>query len=74
MLQAAGHAMPPSKPILELNPKHALIKGLKSQTDDDKFKEWSHVLLDQAILADGGHLQDPAGFVQRLNKLLEQAA
>lgn len=74
MMQAAGHAMPPSKPILELNPKHALIAGLKTQTDDDKFKEWSHVLLDQAILADGGHLEDPAGFVQRLNKLLEQAA
>lgn len=74
MLQAAGHAMPASKPILELNPKHTLITALKSQTDDDKFKEWSHVLLDQAILADGGHLQDPAGFVQRLNKLLEEAA
>lgn len=74
MMQAAGHAMPPSKPILELNPKHALITGLKTQADDDQFKEWSHVLLDQAILADGGHLEDPAGFVQRLNKLLEQAA
>jgi molecular chaperone HtpG len=74
MLQAAGHAMPASKPILEINPKHSLIKALKTQTDDEKFKQWSMVLLDQAILADGGHLHDPAGFVQRLNSLLEAAA
>jgi molecular chaperone HtpG len=74
MMQAAGHAMPPSKPILELNPKHSLIEKLKTESDDEQFNEWSHVLLDQAVLADGGHLQDPAGFVHRLNSLLEKAA
>jgi molecular chaperone HtpG len=74
MLQAAGHAMPAAKPIFELNPEHKLIEGLKEETDDERFAEWTHVLFDQAILADGGHLDDPAGFVSRLNALLEKAA
>jgi molecular chaperone HtpG len=73
MLQASGHSMPAPKPILELNPDHSLIKSLHTQSDDETFSEWSHVLLDEAILADGGHLDDPAGFVQRLNKLLTEA-
>jgi molecular chaperone HtpG len=72
MLQAAGHALPPSKPIFEINAEHKLIKHLQAQKDESNFKEWTTVLFDQAVLAEGGHLPDPAGFVQRLNRLLEQ--
>ena len=74
MMAAAGQAMPTSKPIFELNPQHKLIENLKIQTDDEQFKKWSEVLFDQAILAEGGHLDDPAGFVQQLNGLLEKVA
>ena len=70
MLKAAGQDIPVSKPILELNPEHPLISRLKAEQDDDRFKEWSHILLDQALLAEGGQLEDPASFVQRLNKML----
>ncbi|MDF2867915.1 MAG: molecular chaperone HtpG, partial [Gammaproteobacteria bacterium] len=70
MLKAAGQEIPVSKPILELNPEHPLISRLKAEQDDDRFKEWSHILLDQALLAEGGQLEDPASFVQRLNKML----
>ena len=72
MMAATGQTMPTPKPIFELNPNHKLIKNLKAQTDDEQFKQWSEVLLDQAILAEGGHLDDPATFVQRLNTLLEK--
>jgi len=72
ILAASGQAMPNAKPIFELNPQHKLIQNLKAQTDDEQFKQWSEVLLDQAILADGRHLDDPASFVQRLNQLLEK--
>lgn len=72
LLQATGQMgmMPAAKPILELNPEHELVKKLHAESDDDKVKEWSHVLLDEAILASGGTLDDPAEFVQRLNRLL----
>lgn len=70
MLQAAGHAFPVDKPILELNPEHALIKHLQQETDDSRFADWCDVLFNQAVLADGGHLTDPGAFVQKMNKLL----
>jgi len=70
MLKAAGQEVPVSKPILELNPTHPLISRLQAEQDDTRFKEWSHILLDQALLAEGGQLEDPARFVQRLNKML----
>jgi molecular chaperone HtpG len=70
MFKAAGQDIPVSKPILELNPEHPLIHRLKDEQDDDRFKEWSHILLDQALLAEGSQLEDPASFVQRLNKML----
>jgi len=68
ILKAAGQKMPSSKPILELNPNHDLIKRL--QTEEAHFDDWAHILLDQAILAEGGQLDDPAQFVQRMNQLL----
>ncbi|MDZ7655202.1 MAG: molecular chaperone HtpG [Sulfurimicrobium sp.] len=69
LLKAAGQNVPMSKPILEINPKHALVQRLKGQADSDKFGDWSHILFDQALLAEGGQLEDPATFVRRLNEL-----
>ncbi|MCF6219438.1 MAG: molecular chaperone HtpG [Gammaproteobacteria bacterium] len=69
ILKAAGQNIPSSKPILELNPEHPLIIRLKSE-EGERFDELSNILFDQALLSEGGQLEDPAGFVQRLNKLL----
>lgn len=69
LLKAAGQDVPGTKPILEINPKHALVQRLKDQTDSDKFSDWSAILFDQALLAEGGQLEDPAAFVRRLNEL-----
>ncbi len=69
LLKAAGQEVDEVKPIFELNPDHQLIKKLNDEQDEDKFAEWTHILFDQAFLAEGGHLKDPALFVQRMNKL-----
>ena len=74
VLRQAGHDVPVSKPILELNPQHMLIRRLEAEQDEQRFSDWSHVLLDQALLAEGGQLEDPASFVSRLNGLLMQLA
>ncbi|MEB0138178.1 MULTISPECIES: molecular chaperone HtpG [unclassified Undibacterium] len=68
MLKAAGQAAPDSKPILEVNPDHPLLQKLKYE--EARFSDWSHILFDQALLAEGGMLSDPSGFVKRLNELL----
>jgi molecular chaperone HtpG len=68
MLKAAGQSAPESKPILEINPDHPLVQRLKYE--DAKFNDWSAILFDQAALAEGGTLADPAGFVKRLNEML----
>lgn len=70
MLRASGQHVPTQKPILELNPDHRMVKHLKDEQDSARFEDWSRILLDQAILAEGGQLEDPASFVQRFNKLL----
>ncbi len=70
LLKQAGHEMPSTKPVLEVNPSHPLLARMEAETDDERFAEWASVLLDQAILAEGGQLEDPAGFVHRLNKLM----
>ena len=57
-------------PILEVNPHHALVQRLRSESDESRFSDWSQVLFDQALLAEGGQLEDPAGFVKRLNQLV----
>ena len=69
MLQAAGQAAPEVKPILEINPEHPLIARVQDAADAD-FGDWAQVLLEQAMLAEGAQLADPAGFVKRLNGLL----
>ena len=70
MLKAAGQKVPGSKPILEINPHHPLVQRLKYETDAARFGDWSHILFDQALLAEGGQLDDPASFVKRLNELM----
>ena len=70
MLKQAGHEVPTTKPDLEINPSHPLVSRLKDETDDTRFASWSNVLLDQAMLSEGGQLEDPVSFVNRLNELL----
>ncbi|MDH5473026.1 MAG: molecular chaperone HtpG, partial [Gammaproteobacteria bacterium] len=71
ILKAAGQNVPVSKPILELNPEHALVLQLKDMDNQDQLAEWSHILFDQAMLAEGGQLEDPAAFVKRMNAMLQ---
>ena len=70
ILEASGQKVPESKPIFEINPAHPLIEKLDAEPDEDRFSDLSHVLFDQAALAAGDSLKDPAAYVQRLNKLL----
>ena len=70
LLKAAGQAAPTVKPTLEINPSHALVTRLNSETDDARFADWANLLFEQALLAEGGQLDDPASFVRRLNGLL----
>jgi molecular chaperone HtpG len=70
MLKAAGQNVPGSKPILEINLDHPILKRLRDESDERRFADWSQILFDQATLAEGGQLEDPASFVKRLNELL----
>ncbi|HWI34989.1 MAG TPA: molecular chaperone HtpG [Burkholderiales bacterium] len=68
ILRAAGQKVPATKPILEVNPSHFMVKRLKPA--QERFADWAGLLYDQALLAEGGQLEDPAGFVKRTNELL----
>ena len=68
ILKAAGQKVPDAAPILEVNPKHSLVARLKA--DDAKIGDWAALLYEQALLAEGGQLEDPAGFVKRINTLM----
>ncbi len=70
MLKATGQKIPVTKPILEINPQHPLVQRLNSESEATRFGDWSHILLDQAQLAEGAQLEDPAAFVKRLNALM----
>ncbi|MCK5386667.1 MAG: molecular chaperone HtpG [Gammaproteobacteria bacterium] len=70
ILKQAGHEVPNIEPILEINVDHPLVKRLSDEQDDDKFKDWSHLLFEQAMLSEGGQLEDPVAFVTRINQLL----
>ena len=70
ILKAAGQNTPDIKPVLEINPEHALIKKLSAETDGKVFDEYSSVVFDQALISEGGQLEDPVGFVKRINELL----
>ena len=68
LLKASGQKAPVSQPILEINPKHPVV--LRLQAEESKFDDWASVLFDQALLAEGGQLDDPASFVKRINQLM----
>ncbi|ACT48523.1 molecular chaperone HtpG [Methylotenera mobilis] len=70
ILKAAGQNAPESKPILEINPGHKLVKRLENESAEAVFADLTHVLFDQALLAEGGTLEDPASFVKRMNSLI----
>jgi molecular chaperone HtpG len=68
LLKASGQKAPMSRPILEINPNHPVVLRLK--IEEKKFDDWASVLFDQALLAEGGQLDDPASFVKRINQLM----
>ena len=70
LLKAAGQAAPTVKPTLEINPAHTLVTRMNAESDEARFADWAHLVFDQALLAEGGQLDDPASFVRRLNGLL----
>jgi molecular chaperone HtpG len=67
ILKAAGQAVPVALPVLEINASHPIVQRLRDEADERRFADWSHILFDQATLAEGGQLDDPAAFVRRLN-------
>jgi len=69
LMKQVGHDVPDSNPVLEINPSHPILRLLDKEPDEDKFANWSELLLDQALLADGGQLDDGAGFVKRMNEM-----
>ena len=70
LLKAAGQDVSHSKPILEINPHHPIVQKVKEEAGQERFADWSHILFDQALLSEGGQLEDPAGFVHKLNGLM----
>ncbi len=70
MLRAAGQQVPRSKPALEVNPTHPLVLRIRDEQDAARFADWSAMLFEQAVLSEGGQLEDPAAFVRRLNELM----
>ena len=74
LLKQAGHKVPETRPTLEVNPRHPLVQALKHESDDKRFADWSHILFDQAVLAEGGQLEEPGAFVKRLNELMLEMA
>lgn len=70
MLEAAGQTVPKTKPILEINVKHPVLLHLNDEADEDRFRDWAQLLLDQGRLSEGGQLDNPAAFVHRLNQML----
>ena len=70
LMKQAGQAVPSSKPTLEINIDHVLFKKLQAEKDDDKFSDWASLVFDQALLSEGGQLEDPSGFVKRMNRLM----
>ena len=70
ILEAAGQDLPDSEPILEVNTSHGLVKRMDAEPDEDRFADLALILLDQATLAQGSQLEDPASYVARMNKLL----
>jgi len=74
VMKQAGHELPVSKPILEINPEHVLVSRLNQVQDEARFGDWCRLLLEQAMLSEGGQLEDPVAFVKRMNSLLLDAS
>lgn len=74
ILEATGQKVPESKPVFEFNPTHPLLAKLDNEQDEERFADLAHILFDQAALAAGDSIKDPAAYVQRLNKLLVELA
>jgi molecular chaperone HtpG len=74
VMKQAGHELPVSKPILEINPEHVLVARLNQVQDEARFGDWSRLLLEQAMLSEGAQLEDPVAFVKRMNSLLLDAS
>ncbi len=70
MLQAAGQVVSASKPIMELNPDHALIHKIQAETDEIKFNNWADILFDQSLISEGAKVADPAGFIAKMNDMI----
>lgn len=70
ILKAAGQEVQRSRPVLEINPDHFMVRHVSEEADADRRREWSGIIFDQALLSEGGQLDDPAGFVKRLNELV----
>ncbi|MDD3651698.1 MAG: molecular chaperone HtpG, partial [Immundisolibacter sp.] len=70
LLKSAGQALPANKRVLEINPRHALLARVKAGADAEHIDDWARLLYEQALLAEGGQLEQPAQFVQRMNRLL----
>ena len=70
LLKQAGQDVPGGKPVLEVNPDHPILKQMDGEKEGDRFNDWSQLLLDQAILAEGGQLEEPATFVKRMNEIM----
>ncbi len=69
ILKASGQQITMAKPIMEINPGHPIVGKLQDEADESRFGDWANILFDQALLSEGGQLEDPAGFVQRLNSI-----
>lgn len=74
IMKQAGHELPESRPVLEINPQHPLVAHLQDEKDEQKFNDWSRLLFEQAMLSEGGQLEDPASFVRRMNRMLVEMA
>ena len=70
LLKQAGQQMPSTRPVLEINPTHPILIKMNNETDLDQVEAWCLLLFEQAILAEGGQLENPADFVARLNKIM----
>jgi len=70
LMAQAGHNIPTMQPILEINTEHPLVQRLKEESEEQRFNDWTHILFEQAMLSEGGQLEDPVSFVSRMNELL----
>ena len=73
MLEAAGQEVPETLPVLEVNVDHPLVERLSGEEDEGRFTDLANIVLDQALLAESGQLNDPAAYLRRMNKLLAES-